>query len=310
MKRGLLIMSYGTPERIEDVAEYYTHIRRGNPPPEALLEELIERYRAVGGPTALNQITRAQAEAIGEAVSRQTPLDGLYVAFKHVSPFIAEVVERMSAEGIERGVGLVLAPHYSLRSIAEYQAYAERANAPGLSLDIVPSWHDAPGFIEGLGRRLRDALDEAGDEAHVVFTAHSVPAAVLESGDPYPDQLLRTCELVAERTDVRNWSFAYQSAGRTADPWLGPDILDTIRDLADRRAAPAIVVQAIGFVSDHLEILYDLDLEARQEAERANLRFVRTRMQNADPDFVETLAKIVVDRLDAPPAIGEAPAPR
>lgn len=310
MKRGLLIMSYGTPERIEDVAEYYTHIRRGNPPPEALLEELIERYRAVGGPTALNQITRAQAEAIGEAVSRQTPLHGLYVAFKHVSPFIAEVVERMSAEGIERGVGLVLAPHYSLRSIAEYQAYAERANAPGLSLDIVPSWHDAPGFIEGLGRRLRDALDEAGDEAHVVFTAHSVPAAVLESGDPYPDQLLRTCELVAERTDVRDWSFAYQSAGRTADPWLGPDILDTIRDLADRRAAPAIVVQAIGFVSDHLEILYDLDLEARQEAERANLRFVRTRMQNADPDFVETLAKIVIDRLDTPPAIGEASAPR
>ncbi len=296
MTPGLLVMSYGTPERLEDVEPYYTHIRRGNPPPPELLDELVGRYRAVGGPTALNRITRQQATALGATLGDRGAHVQLYVGFKHVAPFIGDVVEKMAADGIKQAVGLVLAPHYSLRSIAEYQTYAEKKRPDGMSLDIVSSWHDHPGFIDGLARRLSDALPRAGDSPHVVFTAHSVPAAVLERGDPYPDQLQRTAQLIAEAIGLDGWSFAYQSAGRTGQPWLGPDILETIDELAER-GEKGVVVQSIGFVADHLEVLYDLDIEARDLAERRGLAYARAAMQNADADFIETLATIVEARL-------------
>ncbi len=296
MTPGLLVMSYGTPERLEDVEPYYTHIRRGNPPPHELLEELVERYQAVGGPTALNRITRQQAAALGAKLEDRGSHVQPYVGFKHVAPFIGDVVGKMAADGIKRAVGLVLAPHYSLRSIAEYQMYAENERPDGMTLDIVASWHDHPGFIDGLARRLRDALSRAGDSSHVVFTAHSVPTAVLGRGDPYPDQLQRTAELVAGAIGLDGWSFAYQSAGRTGEPWLGPDILETIDKLA-KRGEESVVVQSIGFVADHLEVLYDLDIEARDLAERRGLRYARAAMQNDDPDFIEALATIVEDRL-------------
>ena len=296
MTSGLLVMSYGTPERLEDVEPYYTHIRRGSPPPEARLHELIERYRAVGGPTALNRITRRQATALKATLADRGTAVRLYVGFKHVAPFVGEVVEAMAADGITHAVGLVLAPHYSLRSIVEYQAYAEEKRPQAMTLEIVSSWHNQPGFIAGLARRLRDALPRAGDSPHVVFTAHSLPAAVLDRGDPYPDQLRRTAQLVAEAVGLNDWSFAYQSAGRTDEPWLGPDILETIDELADR-GERGVVVQSIGFVADHLEVLYDLDIEARELAERRGLAYARAMMQNDDPDFIGALATIVEDRL-------------
>ncbi len=296
MTSGLLVMSYGTPERLEDVEPYYTHIRRGNPPPEERLHELIERYRAVGGPTALNRITRRQATALKATLADRGTAVRLYVGFKHVAPFVGEVVEAMAADGITHAVGLVLAPHYSLRSIAEYQAYAEKKRRQEMTLEIVSGWHDHPGFITGLARRLRDALPRAGDGPHVVFTAHSLPAAVLDRGDPYPDQLRRTAHLVAKTVGLDGWSFAYQSAGRTDEPWLGPDILETIDELADL-GERGVVVQSIGFVADHLEVLYDLDIEARELAERRGLAYARAMMQNDDPDFIDALATIVEDRL-------------
>lgn len=295
MKRALLVMSYGTPERLADVEPYYTHIRRGNPPTPELLAELVGRYEAVGGPTALNRITREQAAGIGRALAERGFGVPIYTGFKHVAPFIGDAVRDMAADGVERAVGIVLAPHYSLRSIAEYERYAESARPEGLELEIVRSWHDDPGFVDFLATRLIDALAGASEDPLVLFTAHSVPARVLDKGDPYPDQLRRTCELVAERAVVQRWEFAYQSAGRTADPWLGPDVLEVI-EAAALGGEREVVVQSVGFVADHLEILYDLDIEARQAAEARGMRFRRAAMPNADPEFLAALAAIVAPR--------------
>ncbi|HUO99970.1 MAG TPA: ferrochelatase [Gemmatimonadota bacterium] len=303
MSEVVLLMAYGTPERLEDVPAYYTHIRGGSAPPPVLVADLIDRYRAVGGPTALNRITRAQARSLERALAERGLRVPVHVGFKHVAPFIGEAVGRIAAGGVGRAVGLVLAPHYSLRSIAEYITYAEAGRSPDLDLDIIRSWHDDPGLIAFLADRLGEALRTAGSDPHVVFTAHSVPASVLAGGDPYPDELARTSERVAERVGIRRWTFAYQSAGRTREAWLGPDIREVIDALA-REGEKGIVVQPIGFVADHLEVLYDLDIEARAAAERCDLSFARTRMPNADPAFIAVLAEIVASRLaaDRPPA--------
>lgn len=296
MREAVLVMAYGTPERLEDVEAYYTHIRRGRPPTPELLEDLVDRYRAVGGPTALNRITRAQAEALGAELARRGREVGVHVGFKHHPPFIGETVGAMAREGVERAVGLVLAPHYSLRSIAEYAEYAEAARPPGMELDMIRSWHADPGLIALLSDRLTAARVALGGEPFVLFTAHSVPAAALAAGDPYAEELQVTAERVAARAGVGRWSFAYQSAGRTAEPWLGPDVLDAIADLA-AAGETAVVVQSIGFVSDHLEVLYDLDIEARQAAESRGLGFARTEMPNVDPAFVRVLADLTEARL-------------
>ncbi|CAN5282999.1 ferrochelatase [soil metagenome] len=309
MSEAVLLMAYGTPERLEDVEAYYTHIRRGSAPPAELLEELVGRYRAVGGPTALNRITRAQAEALEGALVRSGTPVPVFTGFKHVRPFIAEAVERMATAGVTRAVGIVLAPHYSLRSIAEYVACSEEHRPPGFDLDVVSTWHDNPGLVAFLADRLDEALGTAGGDPHVVFTAHSVPAAVLERGDPYPAELRTSCELVAARAGLDRWTFAYQSAGRTADPWLGPDIGEVIADLADR-GEKTIVVQAIGFVADHLEVLYDLDIAARRLAETRGIGFVRTAMPNAHPAFIAVLAGIAQSRLAVAPAGGKRKARR
>jgi ferrochelatase len=300
MKQGLLVMSYGTPERIEDVEAYYTHIRRGRPPTSEQLAELVERYEAVGGPTALNRITREQATGLRRVLARRGYEVELHVGFKHVSPFIGDAVRRMGADGVDRAVGLVLAPHWSLRSIAEYERYVEEARPRALEIDLVRSWHDASAFVEFLAERLREAVASATGSPLVLFTAHSVPARVLEAGDPYPEQLLETCRLVAGRAGVERWEFAYQSAGRTAEPWLGPDILDVLAAAAERGETD-VVVQSVGFVADHLEILYDLDIEAREVAEARGVSFTRTVMPNSAPAFLDALADIVAPRLGADP---------
>lgn len=296
MREAVLLMAYGTPERLEDVEAYYTHIRRGSPPPPELLDELVERYRAVGGPTALNRITREQAAALEAALYERGRRIPVYVGFKHHPPFVGDAVRRMKADGIDRAVGLVLAPHYSLRSVAEYEAYAEEARPPTMTIDLVRSWHDEPRLVAFLADRLEDALEAIGEEPLVVFTAHSVPARVLESGDPYPDELRRTAELVARRAGVERWRLAYQSAGRTDEAWLGPDVLDVLAEAADE-GEDAVVVQSIGFVADHLEVLYDLDVEARGAAEARGLRFRRTEMPNAHPAFAAVLADLAERRL-------------
>ena len=289
MSDAVLVMAYGTPERLEDVPAYYTHIRRGSPPPPDLLADLVARYEAVGGPTPLNRITRAQADGLARALTRRGLDLPVYTGFKHVTPFIGETIRSMAADGIDRAVGLVLAPHYSSRSIAEYARYAESARPAGFELEVIRSWHDHPGLVAFLAGRLREALERAPGPSTVVFTAHSVPPA---EGDPYPDQLRETSRLVASAAGVERWEFAYQSAGRTSEPWLGPDVREVIERIAERGES-GVVVQAIGFVADHLEVLYDLDVEARHGAESRGLSFTRAAMPNDDPDFVDVLAQVV-----------------
>lgn len=300
---GVLLMAYGTPGTLDEVEPYYTHIRRGRPPTPELLEELKERYRLVGGRTPLLQITEATRRGLEERLNTG---GGRYryrviLGMKHWRPWIRDAVERLAAEGIRRVVGLVLAPHFSAESIAGYYRYVEEARRElGVEMDLerIESWHLHPPYLEAVARRIRDRLAEfpPGEEVTVVFTAHSVPARVLEHGDPYPEQLRETSEALAATLDLPRWTFSYQSAGRTADPWLGPDLVDTVRELADR-GVKNILVASIGFVSDHLEILYDIDYEAQEAARERGVTLKRTEMLNAAPDFVQGLAELVRARV-------------
>jgi protoporphyrin/coproporphyrin ferrochelatase len=294
-RRGVLVMAYGTPRDLSEVAAYYTDIRRGRPPTPELLEELTARYRAIGGHSPLLDITTAQAQGI------EIRLDGIkvFVGQKHASPFIADAVRRMKSDGIALALGLVLAPHFSSMSVGDYEARARAAASDcgwdGV-LDMIPSWHLEPGYLEFLATAVRGALAELGEGATqdvvVLFTAHSLPERILEAGDPYPKQLRETAQAVAERISLTRWDVAWQRAGRTADPWIGPDILEVLPELKKDGAA-GVVVCPCGFVADHLEVLYDVDIEAKTLARELDLPFARTRSPNADPLFLDALATVV-----------------
>jgi ferrochelatase len=283
-------MAYGSPERLEDVPAYYADIRGGRPIRPELLEDLVERYRLLGiedgSPlNAITEETRAALEAeLGIPV---------FTGMKHWTPRIAEAAERALATGATTIAGLVLAPHYSRLSIAGYRAQLEEALAGRAELAFVESWHDDPGLVDFLADRVR------GTEAHVVFTAHSLPARILDESDPYQEQLLETARLVAERAAIGEWSFSYQSESDTGEPWLRPDILDHLTDLHGK-GVRAVLVCPVGFVADHLEIRFDLDTEAAQRAAELGLAFARIEMPNADPAFVRVLAGIVRRALAVP----------
>ena len=279
-----MLMAYGSPERLADVPAYYADIRGGRPIPPELMEDLVERYRRLGieERSPLNAITDETRAALERALGDVPVFTGM----KHWTPRIAEAADAAVATGAEMIVGLVLAPHYSSMSIAGYRQQLEVAVGDRAELAFIESWHDEPGFVDLLAERVR------GTSAHVVFTAHSLPARILESGDPYKDQLLETSQLVAERAALETWSFSFQSESQTGEPWLGPDILDHLRELyAD--VVRDVLVCPVGFVADHLEIRWDLDHEAAELAEALGLGFRRIEMPNADPAFVQVLAGLV-----------------
>jgi len=281
---AVVLMAYGSPERLADVPAYYADIRGGRPIPPQLLEDLVERYRRLGidDGSPLNAIT-AETRAALERELGDVPV---FTGMKHWSPRIAEAAEAAVASGAHTVVGLVLAPHYSSMSIAGYREQLDGALAERAELAFIESWHDEPDFIDLLAERVR------GTDAHVVFTAHSLPARILESGDPYKDQLLETSQLVAERAALETWSFSFQSESQTGEPWLGPDILDHLRELYSRGVRDVLVCP-VGFVADHLEIRLDLDHEAAELAGELGLGFRRIEMPNADPAFVHLLAALV-----------------
>ena len=284
MNAAVVLMAYGSPERLADVPAYYADIRGGRPIPPQLLEDLVERYRRLGidDGSPLNAIT-AETRAALERELGDVPV---FTGMKHWSPRIAEAAEAAVASGAHTVVGLVLAPHYSSMSIAGYRDQLDGALAERAELAFIESWHDEPDFIDLLAERVR------GTDAHVVFTAHSLPARILESGDPYKDQLLETSQLVAERAALETWSFSFQSESQTGEPWLGPDILDHLRELYSRGVRDVLVCP-VGFVADHLEIRWDLDHEAAELAGELGLGFRRIEMPNADPAFVHLLAALV-----------------
>lgn len=293
-RKGVLVMAYGTPKDLDDVEPYYTDIRRGRPPPPELLEELRERYRAIGGKSPLLALTKTQAKGIEERVGLPT-----YVGQKHAAPFIPDAVADMNENGIEQAVGIVLAPHYSTMSIGDYARRANRAaEETGWSgkLDMVDSWHLEPGYINFLDREVKKALaslpEPARRDAVVLFTAHSLPEKILQAKDPYPQQLEETARAVAEKAGLGRWQVGWQSAGRTDVPWLGPDVLEILPQLADDNV-PGVVVCPCGFVSDHLEVLYDVDIEAKKAANDLGIALTRTASPNDDPMFLDALAAVV-----------------
>jgi protoporphyrin/coproporphyrin ferrochelatase len=282
---AVILMAYGSPSQIEDIPAYLADIREGKPVSNRAVEELVGRYHRIGGRSPLDDLTEAQRAALEDALGLP-----VYVGMKHWRPRIAQAVEAALAGGAERIVGLVLAPHYSRLSIAGYRSRLEEALAGRAELVFVESWHDHEPFLDVLADRVR------GTEAHVVFTAHSLPERILSMGDPYRDQLLETSRLVSERVALSSWSFAFQSASSTGEPWLGPDILEEL-DRLHGEGVRSVLVCPIGFVSDHLEILWDLDIAARKRADELGLELDRIRSLNDDAAFITGLAELVREAL-------------
>ena len=311
-RTGVLVMAHGTPDTPEEIEPFYARIRRGQPPTPELLKELTGRYEAIGGTSPLTTRTRAQVDGLGAALEDADP--GRFVVrlgTKYVHPTIEDGMAELAAEGVDRVVGLVLTPHQSTMGSGQYFNRAQAAAAlvdPPLTLDVVPSWYKAAEFAPILADRTRAVLAGLDPAARrrtaVFFTAHSLPQRVVAEGDPYPDQVAESGADIAARLDLDGdpsieWGTAWQSAGRTADPWIGPDLLlEMDRVAAD--GATAVVVCAVGFVSDHLEVLYDLDIEAQDRADALGIAFARTPSLNDDPAFLAMLADIVRTAADGP----------
>ncbi|MGO8724976.1 MAG: ferrochelatase [Acidimicrobiales bacterium] len=306
---GVVVMAYGTPSSPEQIEAFYTDVRRGRPPSAAQLADLTGRYEAIGGVSPLSRHTAAQVAGIQRQLDLRFP--GRYVCTlgnKHSDPRIENAVEDLAGQGVRDFVGLVLAPHYSRGSVGEYVSRAtERADGLGMSAAFVEHWHDHPVLVELLAERVIHALESlgtAGTDARVhdglllLVTAHSLPVRAVADGDPYADQLRRSGELVAAASGLGRWDVGWQSAGRTPEPWLGPDILDRLRALPSE-AVSAVVVCPAGFTSDHLEILYDLDIEASRVAAETGVAFARTASLNADPRMCASLAELVIGRAEA-----------
>ncbi|PSR20643.1 MAG: ferrochelatase [Sulfobacillus acidophilus] len=301
MTWGVLLMAYGTASGPEDVERYYTHIRHGRPPTQGQLQDLLNRYEAIGGASPLFAITQAQGQAL------QTELDTRHgpgqfqvaLGMKHSPPFIAQAVQNLAAVGIDRAVALVLAPHYSKMSVGTYldeaQAALRELRTP-MRLNVIRSWADAPGLIELLHRRIAEVRHRfsAAEQQNlpIIFSAHSLPSRILSDQDPYPHELRITGDLVAQSLGTTHYTFAWQSAGRTAESWMGPDILEKLT-LMKRDGFSQAIICPCGFVSDHLEVLYDLDIQAHQHALSLGMHVERTRSLNDDPGFIRFLADLV-----------------
>jgi ferrochelatase len=288
VKAAVVLMAYGSPERLADVSAYYADIRGGRPIKPEHLDDLVERYRRLGieDQSPLNAIT----EETRAALERELGDIAVFTGMKHWTPRIAEAADRALSSGADTVVGLVLAPHYSELSIDGYRDQLQEALADRAQVVFIDSWHDEPGFVDLLADRVH------GTQAHVVFTAHSLPA---RAAPVYKEQLLKTSELVADRAQLDDWSFSFQSESPTGEPWLGPDILDHLEEL-HARGVREVLVCPVGFVADHLEIRWDLDHEARKQAKELRLGFGRIEMPNADPAFVAVLAGLVRRALAVP----------
>jgi ferrochelatase len=298
VKTGVLVMAYGTPSTPDDVEAYYTRIRHGRAPTPELLADLVRRYNAIGGTSPLAQRTADQVAGIAAALESLAP-SAYDVRFgsKYEPPLLEEIAESFRSDGFNLVIGLVLAPHSSSMSTDQYMSRAREALGPDVEFIEIGAWYEAPGFLELIARRVNDALDEIPLErratTQVLFSAHSLPERILLEGDTYPDQLRESAERAADIAGVDAFDIAWQSAGRTPDPWIGPDILQVLRDKSVAGVTD-IVSCPIGFVADHLEVLFDIDIEAQGVAHEVGLNLVRTKSLNDDDEFVAILANVVL----------------
>ena len=301
---AVLLMAYGSPNRLEDVEPYFTDIRGGRTPSPEAVEELRSRYRRVGVPTPLLAVSLELGRELERRLNLDPPDDEIYtvhLGMKHWTPRIAEAVDEVVESGADRMIAIVLAPHYSKISTEGYRGKVEAALASApVSLDFVESWYELDGYLDAVAQDVQKVRVQFAhpDDVVAVFTAHSLPARILNEGDPYQDQLLRTSELVARRAGIEQWRFSYQSQSHTGEPWLGPDLVDTVEELA-AQGHRAILVASVGFIADHLEIFYDIDIEAKEKADALGIELRRTPMLNADPRLAEALHALVAQRVTA-----------
>ncbi len=295
-KTAVLLMAYGTPRSREEILPYYTDIRRGRVPTDEQLSDLTARYEAIGGLSPLAALTESQRDALQTALNNIAP-DTYHVALglKHAAPMIEDAVQQLATEGFTKIIALVLAPHYSSFSIGQYIGRATEAATPhGISVTGITSWATEEAFIEFLAADMSAKLASMPAATHVLFTAHSLPQRIIDAGDPYPAELRSTAVAVAAKLGLQEntpWSIAWQSAGRTPEPWIGPDILDVIDALAAQTTpAAGVLVSACGFVADHLEVLFDLDIEALHRAQQHGLAFARTECVNDNGAIMNALA--------------------
>jgi ferrochelatase len=313
---GVLVMSHGTPRSLAELPAFYTEIRRGHAPSPEQLADLERRYRAIGGTSPLNERTQGQVDGVRDALESRAP--GCFVVAggaKFASPRIEDAVGELARAAVGRVIGVVLAPHYSAASVGDYARRArDAAGALGRDMgatwqvEVIEHWHRAPGWVSLQAARVRHALEvlealaPGGRRPPVVlFTAHSIPARLVDEGDPYAEQVIESAEAIASEAGVARWSVAWQSAGRTAEAWLGPDVRDVVATLSGAGAG-AVAVCPMGFVSDHLEVLYDIDVEVQAAAKKAGLAFARTESLNDDPAFCAVLADVVLSAVEAAPA--------
>ncbi len=291
---AVLLMAYGSPNSLDEVGEYLRQVRGGRLPTPEEVKRLRDRYRQVGSQTPLLKITLAQAKALEEKFQSDRIDSKVYVGMKHWHPFIEDVAEKIVSDGAPGVIGLALAPHYSRLSIGGYTDAVNRGLARSerpVPFTMVESWHDQESLITALSRRVHDGLEKfnAPSNAIVLFTAHSLPKKFVQDDDPYWRQLQETCQLVAAESGIKSWDFAFQSAGQPIDSWMGPSIKEKITELSSK-GFRELLVCPVGFVSDHLEILYDLDIEAKNYAKSLGTRLERTASLNDDPEFINAIA--------------------
>jgi protoporphyrin/coproporphyrin ferrochelatase len=304
-KIGLLIMAYGTPYKEEDIERYYTHIRHGRKPTPEMLEDLRSRYEAIGGISPLAKITEEQANGLQDRLNKiQDQVEfKAYIGLKHIEPFIEDAVKKMHEDGIKEAVSLVLAPHFSTFSVKSYNERAKEAaeKLGGLTITSVESWYQEPKFIQYWVEKVKETYENMSEDernhACLIVSAHSLPEKILQSGDPYPQQLKETAELITEQAGITNYAIGWQSAGNTPDPWIGPDVQDLTRDLYKEKGYKAFVYIPVGFVAEHLEVLFDNDYECKIVTEEIGAGYYRPPMPNARPEFIDALAAVVLNHI-------------
>ena len=298
-RTAVLLMAYGTPRSTQEILPYYTDIRRGRAPTEEQLSDLVARYDAIGGISPLAARTEAQRDALQHALDALQPGQfHVQLGLKHAAPMIETAVDDLAQQGFTKIIALVLAPHFSSYSIGQYVGRATEAAKPhGVEVIGINSWAIEPAFVDFIAADMKQKLAAMPTRTRVLFTAHSLPQRIIDGGDPYPTELHATATAVAKQLGLvehSDWDIAWQSAGRTPEPWIGPDILLAIDDIAAQQSADGVLVSAVGFVADHLEVLYDLDIEAARHADKLGLSFTRTACVNDDSTVMSALAQRVL----------------
>jgi protoporphyrin/coproporphyrin ferrochelatase len=301
---GLLVMAYGTPYKEEDIERYYTHIRHGRKPAPEMLQDLKDRYKAIGGISPLSKITIEQGEKLEQFLNEvQEEIEfKLYIGLKHIEPFIEDAVKQMHDDGITEAVSIVLAPHFSTFSVKAYNGRAkeEAEKLGGLKITSVDSWYTEPKFIKYWSDRVKETYNrmaaEERETAILIVSAHSLPEKITANGDPYPQQLQETADLIAEASGVKEYTIGWQSAGNTPEPWLGPDVQDLTRDLFNKGYKTFVYIP-VGFIADHLEVLYDNDYECKVITDELGANYYRPEMPNAKPQFIDCLSDVILKKL-------------